>query len=109
MELKTKLIKLPTLCLTLSFLVGCASTFPKPPDVQPKQILSRFNKCKIYKPRYADKMYFDLVGEVPLEQCLVDGFFVISDEELTRIRNFYPDAKQFYQQNCTGKNGEHGN
>lgn len=105
MELKRTSTKQLIACLILSSTFGCGHKLPVPPDVQPKQILSRFNKCKVYKPRYGDKMYFDLVGEVPLEDCLVDGFFVISDEELTRIRAFYPEAKKFYQKNCTGKNG----
>ena len=105
MALKQKSTKRLTtfLIISLAFLSGCATGLPKPPDVQPKQILSRFDKCKIYKPRMGDKLYFDLVGEIPLSECVVDGYFVVSDKEITSIRAFYLEAKGFYEQKCVEK------
>ena len=100
------MIKKLTTFLIISFSVfsfGCATGVPKPPEITLKQVLTRFEKCKIYKPRYGDKLYFDLVGEIPVNECVVDGYFIVTDEEVTKLRAFYLDAKSYYENKCVEK------
>lgn len=84
------------------FALGC-SCLPKDPEIKPKQILTRLNKCKQYKVEFGDKMVFKFEKDIPLSECLQEGFFVLTDEELVRVRNYYNEAKKCYDKKCKGK------
>lgn len=102
MAQKKTLSKLLKTVSTVSFsiaLAGCGC-FPKPPEVKPKQILTRFNKCKQYTLEYGETITFKFEKDLPLDQCLVDGYFVLTDSELIELRNKYKEAKTCYDQSC---------
>lgn len=104
MELKTKLSKKLKSFLTVSavlFLTACGC-FPDAPKIQARQILKRFNKCKVYKAEYNSTLDFTFVGDISLEECLADGGFVITDKELLDLRRTYKEAKDCYNK-CKGK------
>lgn len=83
---------------SLSFiLVGCGC-FPKPPDVRPKQILQRLNVCKQYKATFGETLTFKYEKDIAIEDCLKDGYFVLTDTELVDIRRTYNEASKCYNQ-----------
>ena len=104
MEAKKKLSKQLKIVSTASllFLAGC-SCFPKAPDIHPRQILQRFDKCKQYTVEFGDTMVFKFEKDIPLNECLVDGYFVLTDSELVELRKKYNEAKKCYEQTCKGK------
>jgi hypothetical protein len=52
---------------------------------------------------FGDKMVFKFEKDIPLSECLKEGYFVFSDEELVRIRNYYNDAKKCYDKKCKAR------
>lgn len=101
--MKTLSKKLKTV-LTVSllfFVVGC-NCLPKTPDIRPKQIVQRLNVCKQYKIEFGDKMVFKYEKDLSIQDCLIDGDFVLTDDELIAIRNYYNEAKKC-EKECKGK------
>jgi hypothetical protein len=52
---------------------------------------------------FGDKMVFKFEKDIPLSECLKEGYFVFSDEELVRIRNYYNEAKKCYDKKCKAR------
>lgn len=100
-KLKTQLKTISTVA-SAALIVGC-SCLPKDPDIRPKQILQRLGKCKQYTMEFGDKLTFKFEKDIPLSECLKDGYFVLTDEELVRARTYYNEAKKCYDQQCRGK------
>ena len=96
----------PKVALTASILflvVGCGC-FPKPPDIRPKQILQRLGICKQYIATFGDKLTFKYEKDLELDECLVDGYFVLTDTELVDIRKVYNETKECSKgQSCKPK------
>lgn len=84
---------------SLLFLIVSCGCFPKAPDIRPKQIVQRLNICNQYVATFGDKLTFKFEKEIPLDECLIDGDFVLTDDELVEIRNFYNKASD-----CINKN-----
>lgn len=95
----SKLLKTVSTASMLLVLAGC-SCFPKLPDIRPKQILQRFNKCKQYTVEFGDQVKFKFEKDIPLNECLVDGYFVLTDSELVELRRKYQEAKKCFDQTC---------
>lgn len=89
-----KLNRILKVVLTASvlFIVGCGC-FPKPPDIRPKQILQNLNICKQYIATFGDKLTFKYEKDLPLDECIIDGHFILTDTELVEIRRTYNEAK----------------
>lgn len=105
-KLKTKL-KVASTGSLLLFLVGCGC-FPKPPVIKPKQIIQRLNVCKVYNATFGSTLTFKYEKDIPLDECLVDGHFVLTDTELVDIRRTYNEAYKCHneQRNCKPKKGK---
>jgi len=105
--LKKKLRK----CLTVStsLLLCACSCFPteKELDVRPKQILQRLGKCKQYKIVDFKTFKFEFEKDLPLDQCLVDGFFVLTDDEVVALRKAANKTRDCVEKKCHG--GNNGN
>lgn len=101
MKILSKQLKIVLTVSLLFFIVGC-QCLPKTPDIRPKQIVQRLNVCKEYKIDFGEKMTFKYQKDLPLQDCLIDGSFVLTDTELTLIRNYYNEAKKC-QNECKGK------
>lgn len=101
MRLKT-LLKTALTVSALTALAGC-SCLPKDPEIKPKQILQRLGKCKQYKMNFGEKLTFKFEKDIPLSECLKDGYFVLSDDELVAARNYYNEAKKCYEESCKAK------
>lgn len=100
---KMKSVKQLGTALILSVvLVGCGC-LPDAPDVRLRQINQRLNSCDIYKVKFGSKLIFDFEQEVPLPQCLVDGDFVITDDEIIAIKNAYKEARDCYIKTRQGR------
>jgi len=76
--------------------VGCGR-FPNPPDIRPKQILHELNICKQYVADFGDKLTFKFEKDIPIEDCLIDGHFVLTDSELVDLRKAYNELKKCTQ------------
>lgn len=81
------------LTASLLSLVGCGC-FPKPPDIRPKQILQNLGICKQYVATFGTKLTFKYEKDIPLEECIIDGDFVLTDDELVSIRKTYNEARE---------------
>ena len=103
MKSKTQLKTVLTVSLLL-FLAGCGC-FPKPPVIKPKQIIQRLNVCKVYKATFGDTLTFKYESDMPLADCMKDGDFILTDDELVDIRRTYNEARKCYnqQRNCKVK------
>ena len=88
--------------VSLLFLSAC-SCLPKDPEIKPKQILQRLGKCKQYTMKFGEKLTFKFEKDIPLSECLVDGYFVLTDTELVNARNYYNEAKKCYEESCKAK------
>lgn len=90
----------------LFILVGCGC-FPKPPDIRPRQIIQRLNVCKVYKATFGSTLTFKYEKDIPIDECLVDGYFVLTDTELVDIRRTYNEAYKCHNEkrNCKPKKG----
>lgn len=77
------------------FLTACGC-FPEPPQIEVRQILERFDKCKVYKVGYNRTMDLTFDRNISIEECLAEGNFVITDAELGKIRATYKEAKECY-------------
>lgn len=100
---KSKLQLKVALTASLLFLVGCGC-FPKPPDIRPKQILQNLGICKQYIATFGDKLTFKYEKDIPLDECVIDGDFVLTDDELVSIRKTYNEAKKCAEnQKCKPK------
>jgi hypothetical protein len=104
MEQKKKSNKLPKTALILSvlFVVGC-SCLPDAPDVRPRQIIQRLGICNQYKLKFKDKITIHFDKEVPIGECLIDGHFIISDDEFALIQRTYREAKKCYDDTRRGR------
>lgn len=104
-KLKMKL-KVALTASLLFILAGCGC-FPKPPDIRPRQIVQRLNVCKQYKATFGSTLTFKFEKNIPIEECLVDGFFVLTDTELVDLRKTYNEAYKCHneQRNCKPKKG----
>jgi hypothetical protein len=102
MGLKTKLSKRLKSFLTVSFtlLLGGCSCFPKDLNVEPKQILTRFNKCKVYRVVDFENLKFEFDRDITLDECIVDGDFILTSEEIQKIRRAAKEAKKCYEDTC---------
>lgn len=98
MQLKTLLKTISTVASAL-LIAGC-SCLPKDPQIKPKQILKRLGICKQYSMNFGDSLTFKFEKNIPIDDCLKDGYFVLTDEELVRARNYYNEAKKCYEQEC---------
>lgn len=110
MGLKPRLTKKLKNFLTVStalFICGC-SCFPKSVDVRPKQILKRFNKCKQYRIVDYSNLKFEFEKDLSLEECLIDGDFVLTSSEVQAIRRAYKETKDCVEKSCN-KAGPNGN
>lgn len=105
-KLKTKL-KVASTGSLLFILVGCGC-FPKPPVIKPKQIIQRLNVCKVYNATFGSTLTFKYEKDIPLDECLLDGHFVLTDTELVDIRRTYNEAYKCHneQRNCKPKKGK---
>lgn len=99
---KSKMKLKDALTASLFLLVGCGC-FPKPPDIRPKQIIHRLNICKQYKATFGATMTFKYEKDLPIEECLADGYFVLTDTELVDIRKTYNEARKCYANGCKPK------
>ncbi len=109
MGLKTKLPKRLKSFLMVSFtlmLCGC-SCFPKTIEVKPKQILTRFNKCKVYRIVDYTNLKFEFEKDIALDECIVDGDFVLTSSEVQAIRRAYKETKKCVEDTC--QRGQNGN
>lgn len=104
-KLKMKLKTASTVSL-LFILAGCGC-FPKPPDIRPRQIIQRLNVCKQYTATFGETLTFKYEKDIPIEECLVDGYFVLTDTELVDIRRTYNEAYKCHNEkrNCKPKKG----
>lgn len=101
MEQKKRSSKLLKTVLTVSLLfLSACSCLPKDPDIRPKQILKRQGVCYQYTMKFQEKVVFKFDKEIPVSECLIDGSFVLTEEELIKARNFYNEAKKCYEQKC---------
>ncbi len=98
-RLKTVLI------LNLLFLSGCGC-MPEAPDIRPKQILQRENICNQYTIEFGQKMVFRFEKEIDISQCLIDGDFVLTDDELITLRKTYEEARKCYDTSKRCRNGD---
>lgn len=73
---------------------------PKTPDVRPKQILKRFSICKQYKIVDPVNLTFQFDKDIALSECIADGNFVITADELLSIKRAAKQAKECYDQTC---------
>lgn len=106
MGLKTTLSKRLKSFLTVSFtllITGC-SCFPKEINVKPKQILTRFNKCKVYRVVDYANLKFEFEKDITLDECLIDGDFVFTSNEVQAIRRAYKETKKCVETSCQGSN-----
>lgn len=82
--------------LILSILSGCGC-LPKAPDIKPKQLLQRYGVCNQYKLEFKNKLLFKFEKEIPIEECLIDGHFILTDNEIVELRRTYEEAKKCYE------------
>lgn len=103
-QFQTKTLKTLLLIVLTATSVGCGC-LPKPPEIHARQILQNRNRCDDYKLIFGEtELSFQKVGTMPLDQCLVDGYFVLSDTELVNARAYYHDAKKCANsQECKAK------
>lgn len=82
--------------LTVSLLVLASSCgcFPDPPSIAPKQIVERLGVCKQYKATFGKKLTFKYEKDIPIADCLKDGDFVLTDEEIIALRKTYNAARE---------------
>lgn len=100
---QVKKLKMPlkaVLTVSLLFILQSCGCFPKPPDIRPRQILQRLNVCKQYRATFSETLTFKYEKDIPLDECLVEGHFVLTDTELVDIRRTYNEARK-----CLNKNG----
>lgn len=107
---KTKL-KTALTAISLSILAASCGCFPVAPDIRPKQIIQRLNVCKQYKATFGKTLTFKYEKDLTIEECLVDGSFVLTDQELVDLRRTYNaarecvDDEQKKHRKCKVKNG----
>jgi len=53
--------------------------------------------------KFGEKLTFKFEKDIPLSECLVDGYFVLTDTELVNARNYYNEAKKCYEESCKAK------
>ena len=90
------------LLITLS-LSSCGSWVPV---TRPKQINQRENLCNQYKLNYGKTLTMSFEKTIPLEECLVDGNFVITRDELFELRRKYNEMSECYRKSCQNKKGK---
>lgn len=83
------------LTASLVLLTGCGC-FPKPPNIRARQILQRLNICKVYKAKFGKTLVWKFEKNIEIEDCLKDGYFVLTDTELVDIRRTYNEARDCY-------------
>lgn len=99
MKRSKKLLKTFLMGASVLFLTSC-SCLPRDPEIKPKQYLKRLNKCKQYTMKFEDRVVFKFEKDLPLSECLVEGNFIITADELVSARNFYNEAKKCYDEKC---------
>jgi hypothetical protein len=56
--------------------------------------VQRLGVCNQYKVTFSDKLILKFEKEIPLDECLIDGHFILSDKEVLELRRAYRDAKE---------------
>lgn len=98
-----KMLRKILLTASLLTVVGC-QCFPTPPVIKPKQIVARLGVCKVYSTTLGKTMTFKYEYDIPIEDCLPDGHFVLTDTELVEMRRAYNQARACIERgNCKVK------
>ena len=48
---------------------------------------------------FGDKLTLKFEKELPLDECIIEGGFVLTDDELFDVKRFYDKARECYNSN----------
>jgi hypothetical protein len=62
--------------------------------------MQKYNLCNEYRLEYGEIISFHFTKTVPLSECLKDGNFIFTANEILELRRAYKKAKLCYEDTC---------